>query len=260
MTAGNLVDTRVPALFYVVSGWANGSYQAASDDYPFELRLTVTYYTGSSYVQVAQTAQFNKSLTGWQYVSSNLVFPAKENAMINEIRFEVCYYGHPGIALFDNISVFEGTTTSSAYYAYDEEGRLIAEKVGSGYTRYRYNSSGDMVQAWDHRNNIYNYNYNSKHLPISTVHQTHTYSASVFEVTNPSSQLGTLTVESSTQYSYNASWQCTKVETYDGAIGATGTTYTVSHTAYYPINSTTPVALWGRVQSETDALGRTTRY
>lgn len=256
---------------YIIAGFAKGTGQVASTHGRFAIRADVYYYNGSGNEDtvISKYFTFQNNCKDWQFVSGTI--DINEYACIHYIDI-VCEYSYQpsGYALFDNIAMIESTDDSVVKYGYytEEDGNLngLLRVKYSGYhmEAYEYNDDRQITRVANNRGEIHDYTYATNGVDISSeLYYTFTPKYYPYLADNPDASIEK-TPKTKTTYSYNNYGQLLSTNTYEVEYNSSGSIVTKSGTEYIYSSSTYITTagskIFGALQSETDSLGRTTRY
>ena len=229
---------------YRISGRGYSASDLASSNSTFGIRVIVTYLEewGDPYTEEF-FVPFNKFIDTWQYASE--VFDSS-GQFIYSIEISCEFNGQIGTAYFDDISLsYLGTDNSPTTYTYDVNG--MPKTMGSGYDTVWYTYVGTKLTGEISRRSATIYNYSGDR--VESVEQYRFIGTSGvnwgFDVNNA-------TLRATTTYTYNSYGQPTVEKTTSTSEGDL-----VSVKTY---NTTSGSHIFGALTSETDSLGRTTRY
>jgi len=243
----------------------------------FGIKLKVEYYTlGGSEEEIYRFA-FSKETDEWQYLSGTCVIPA--GMPVKRVTVYCEYTNNVGTACFDNISVQCDVSDNIDQYYYNDEGLLGIQVSGHDAILYEYYSNGNLLCSTD-KNGYTIYTYDSKNRVTkeefyvfdgdfwhgNLIDQNGFLKPSFdtawtsFEV-----NLGNFTLKYINEYAYNNYGLPTDsiFKSYpDNSLGfdaeenldpdeilTSATTYNLGTSKHF-----------GSVATETDSLGRTTRY
>ena len=154
---GNENDT------YIVSAWAkaNAVEDSGDESRRFNISIRVVYSDGS--ISWRQAAQFNKSISDWQFASSAFTL-SDDNAATKKtsakIEVYLRYHSQANKAYFDNVQLIKDVSQS---YTYDEDGNVISvQKDAEQKSTMEYNNS-NLTKSIDAKGYAYTYNYDGKH-------------------------------------------------------------------------------------------------
>ena len=255
---------------FTVSGFAKAAAQIANEEAYFSIDVNVYYYGYSDYDTLY--FNFNKELTGWQFLSGT--FQTAPGKIVQYIDVCCTYAYQPNEAVFDTISLVEEKGNNAVNYLYNDKGLLAFTYTPSDCAFYEYDDANNLIFAYDSQGNGCYYKYNGKILQSET---TFKYDTDEFNLrdwylndrvttgTNLVDQLTNFcTVISKTEYNINTYGLNTSTVTY-AAIGDDVTeatqksnTPTLSSSTVYNLTEGSP--LFGRVTSTTDTAGNITRY
>ncbi len=245
-----------------VSGFGRATQALSGDKGIFALRLEVTYNTIYGDVTDIKYFNFSKETDAWQYVSGQYIIP--ENPDVKEIKICCEYTNIPGSAYFDEISVMYNPDGSNIeqYYYYEDTGKLGLHVVGDYATYYTYDENGNVAEVLD-INGKTEYMYSENNNIVTETHSTYSgififhrliengqLTENQDQLNDVNATLGTFTVKMESVYSYNGDGL--PVETYT----VDPTDIILSSSSTYTSDSVT----YGSIATETDTLGRTTRY
>ncbi len=146
---------------YIVSGWAKAdAVPATNSNRKFKISITVTYSDGTAVVK--PPAEFNTSVSGWQYTSRafNLDDGTSANKKPVKIGIYVRYWCGANTAYFDNIQLIKDNAQS---YTYDKDGNLVTiAKNAENKSSMEY-SNTNLIKETDVNGNSFSYTYDSKH-------------------------------------------------------------------------------------------------
>ena len=210
----------------------------------FGIRVIVTFIdTDGEEVPSEIYIPFNKYVDTWQYVSETVEITSPFVSCI-EIRCE--FNNQIGTAYFDDISFsYLGTDNSPTTYTYDENG--MPRSVESGYDKVWYTYVGTKLTGEISRRSATIYNYSGDR--VESVEQ---YRFIETSGVNWGFDVNNATLRATTTYTYNSYGQPTVEKTTSTSEGDL-----VSVKTY---NTTAGSHIFGALTSETDSLGRTTRY
>lgn len=167
---------------YIVSGWAKADAVPENDDKTrrFKISVKVTYSDGS--VNWRQAAEFNRSISGWQYAACAFNLDDGTTAKKTPIKISLYlrYHQQANTCLFDNIQLVKDVASS---YTYDSKGNVVSvqnnadQKVSMEYNNtdltksintkgysytYAYDAKHNVKTATSQRGTTYNYTYDTK--------------------------------------------------------------------------------------------------
>ena len=253
---------------FTVSGFAKAAAQIANEEAYFSIDVNVYYYGYSDYDTLY--FNFNKELTGWQFLSGT--FQTEPGKIVQYIDVCCTYAYQPNEAFFDTISLVEEKGNNAANYLYNDKGLLEFTYTPSDCVYYEYDGYDNLIFTYDSKGNGHYSQYNGKKLVSET---TFKYDAEAFNlrdwylndrVTTGANLVDQLacTVISKTEYNINTYGLNTSTVTY-AAIGDDVTeatqksnTPTLSSSTVYNLTEGSP--LFGRPTSTTDTSGNTTVY
>ena len=248
---GHYYDETEPRVF-TVSGWALGSEQSANEDALFEIRLILVYYNLAGQEEtVTHTLPFNKYLTDWQYVCAGFATDP-EKGMVKSATLRLCYSGHAGDVMFDDLCVTEDSA-ETASYTYDTYGRVQSCRQGKNTTWYYYADliNGKLLYTLAGDGTVYEYGYNEFD-QIQTVKYRRYTAGPITQYTyrgaRESSEL-----QSTTTYNYD---ETTRLLTSVSTVGTDGTCTVTS----YRYDTTGSSPLYGTLREETASDGSYTLY
>ena len=202
---------------YIVSGWAKAdAVPISSTDRKFKLTITVDYTDNTT--KTKQSADFNPSISEWQYVSKAFTLDdgnANTNKTPKQIRIGINYSKQANTAYFDNVSLVKEPVAS---YTYDNEGNLISVSANAQQkSTLEYNADDQVTKSVDPKGGEYTYTYDSM------------------------SRLSTATTQSGAQYTYSYDDQG-HAEQVEGVITEGGTTTKIKsmQTISYPPSAVEP--------------------
>ena len=241
-------------ILFTVSGWGKGTCQSYSDFSNFSIWVEVKYYDGTTYGTTENHFfLFDKGITDWQFTSGGFATDP-DKGIIDTIIIRIMYTEHSGIGYFDNISLVRDSYTTKIY-DYNSLGYITSYQSGSQTSWYSYDTEDeynpDKVKRIVHSDGTiidYDY-YNSGNI------RTEDYR----KYTEPVPDTG-IVIESNiedqycTLYTYNDYGQPTATVVFDVS-ESEGEIH--SSTEYNTANGS---HIFGTVSSETDSLGKVTRY
>ena len=255
---------------FTVSGFAKAAAQIANEEAYFSIDVNVYYYGYSDYDTLY--FNFNKELTGWQFLSGT--FQTAPGKIVQYIDVCCTYAYQPNEAFFDTISLVEEKGNNAANYLYNDKGLLEFTYTPSDCAFYEYDAANNLIFAYDSQGNGCYYKYNGKILQSET---TFKYDTDEFNLrdwylndrvttgTNLVDQLTNFcTVISKTEYNINIYGLNTSTVTYaaigDDVTEATQKSNTPRLTSNTVYNLTAGSPLFGRPTSTTDTSGNTVVY
>ena len=154
--SGNEGDT------YIVSGWAKANAVPENDDKSrrFKISVRVVYSTGDPVWK--QAAEFNRSISDWQFTSSAFTLDDGTTANRTPVRIDIYvrYHQQCNTAYFDNIQLIKDVSQS---YTYDKDGNVITvQKDAEQKSKMEYSNS-DLTKYIDAKGYAYTYDYDDKH-------------------------------------------------------------------------------------------------
>ena len=254
---------------FTVSGFAKAAAQIANEDAYFSIDVNVYYYGYSDYDTLY--FNFNKELTGWQFLSGT--FQTAPGKIVQYIDVCCTYAYQPNEAFFDTISLVEEKSNNAVNYLYNDKGLLEFTYTPSDCAFYEYDAANNLNFAYDSQGNGCYYKYNGKILQSET---TFKYDTDEFNLrdwylndrvttgTNLVDQLTNFcTVISKGEYNINAYGLNTSTVSYSATgnvKSATQKTNTPKLTSSTEYNLTAGSPLFGRPTSTTDTSGNTIIY
>lgn len=147
---------------YIVSGWARASAVPRADDdsRKFKININVKYSDGTSVIK--SPAEFNHSVTDWQYTSAAFNLSDKDNATNKtpvSITIYLSYQYQANYAYFDNICLVKDNAQS---YTYDSDGNLISVVDNSEEKSKMEYTNSDLTKNIDAKGYAYKYEYDEK--------------------------------------------------------------------------------------------------
>ena len=261
-------DKIYDPMTFKIAAFGKGTKQFYSNDSTFRLKVMIQYYRGSTlgYEVKEKCFDFNPAITDWQFITGTVTTSAEPGYLVQEIVVALEYNHQPGEAYFDNISVYpcdDETITENEYYS---NGRLHWTKNGDYMEFYRYDSTtGQMIVSLNNRGDYYEYDYTLNDVSTANVQTmsvyeykgTYAYNAENIETEIVGIQEKTL--KSKTTYQYNAYGQITQQT--DSFVEIDLVTLHPQYlSSSYVYETTAGSKIFGALLSETDSLGRTTRY
>jgi len=239
---------------YTVSGWGKGTAQSYSGASDFSIRVEVKYYNGTTYGTTENHYfEFDRGITDWQFVSGGFATdPSK--GLIDTITVYIMYTNHAGDGYFDSISVLRDSDTTSVY-GYNANGYISSYQVGRHRSWYSYygadeESAGEIKFEIRSNGDVIDYTYDSQRRVEFETHSR--YNGTV--PSNGAIDLTQIDTQYVCYYAYNAYGQPTFTTVSEAGDGGktlnTSTAYNVSDGSH----------IFGTVASETDSLGKVTRY
>ena len=231
---------------YIVSGWAKAN--AMPDDdvaRRFKISVRIVYSTGDPVWK--QAAEFNRSISDWQFASSAFTLDDGTTANRTPVRIDIYlrYHQQCNTAYFDNVQLIKDVSQS---YTYDKDGNVITvQKDAEQKSKMEYSDS-NLTKNIDAKGYAYTYDYDDKHNMTKATSQrglTYNYTydsdglATQLEAISPNKDVG---MKSTVTYSNNKAY-ASALSDQDGK----ETTYV------YDENR-------GTLLSETDSSGTTTTY
>ena len=244
----------------------------------FGIKLKVEYYTlGGSEEEIYRFA-FSKETDEWQYLSGTCVIPA--GMPVKRVTVYCEYTNNVGTACFDNISVQCDVSDNIDQYYYNDEGLLGIQVSGDDAILYEYYSNGNLLCSTDKNGYTILYTYDRKNRV--TKEEVYTFDGEFWygniidqsgflkpsldtAWTSFEANLGNFTLKYINEYAYNNYGLPTDsiFKSYpDNTLGfdaeenldpdeilTSATTYNLGTSKHF-----------GSVATETDSLGRTTRY
>ena len=263
-------DTRYNNKTFIVSGFSKGTGQVRHADGEYSsahrLRVEVKYYLGSNqYIYDNIYYDFAVGTGDWQFVCGN--FTTDPDKFIYSIKVYCEYSYQPsGYALFDNICVTECTDNSTVKYEYYESGikeGLLRVKT-SGYYReyYEYDDNRQLTRKANNRGDIYDYLHNGSTIYEVTAELYYTFVLSGsggchnYPYTNddPDDPI-TKTGKTRTEYRYTSYGQLRETDTSE--MYNTDSQHIVTTNVY---KTTSGSKIFGAIVSQTDSLGRETKF
>ena len=266
----------------IISAFGKATSVLPNNDSKFALRLEITYFTyNDDPVTEEKYFDFSKETDAWQYLSGTYIIPAGK--AIKELKICCEYSNNVGMAYFDDISVQYSPDGETDQYYYNEEGLLGVHVSGRNATVYKYYSDGDVLYSCNN-NGVTWYEYDLKHRV--TLEEYYTFSGDFWHGNlidsngnlKPSSDsawssfeynIDDITLNYANKYEYNEyglptnttfkSYENSSTAMSDKEMSAdtiTPTEILSSYTTYNLGNS----KHFGSVDTETDTLGKTTRY
>ena len=228
-----------------ISGFGYADSIQKNNTSKFGLQITATYSNGTS---ESAFIPFTSDTGNWQFTGGTYTV---ENKAVRSIDISCVYAYQGGTAYFDDIIVAvenEATTTVNSYYP--ETGLPHYTKSGSSVVWYEYNDDRDLTrQITNDGMAVYQYddNHNVTRMDYYTYGGTLKYTASTYSGTG----IGTPVLKYETSHTYNAYGLPTATST----VSADGT---ITSSTTYDTGSSSRT--FGAVLTETDSLGRVTRY
>ena len=235
---------------YIVSGWAKADAVPTNTQRKMKLTITVVYTDNTT--KSKTSADFNPSISDWQYVSKAFTLDdgnANTNKTPKEIKIGMNYSMQANKAYFDNISLVKEPVAS---YTYDSKGNLISVSANAQQkSTLEYNSNDQVTKSVEPKGGEYTYSYDSNsRLKTATTQSGATYTygydnkGHTEQVEGSVTEGGTTTKIKSTQaISYPSS---------------SSTTYTVTnHDTRDKVSSATYNAKNGTLTNTTDSTGTT---
>ena len=147
---------------YIVSGWARASAVPRADDdsRKFKININVKYSDGTSVIK--SPAEFNHSVSDWQYTSAAFNLSDKDNATNKtpvSITIYLSYQYQANYAYFDNICLVKDNAQS---YTYDSEGNLISVVDNSEKKSEMEYTNSDLTKYIDAKDYAYKYKHDEK--------------------------------------------------------------------------------------------------
>lgn len=170
---------------YIVSGWAKANAVPKNEGDTRKFKISVRVYYTDGYDLYKTPAEFNYSISDWQYTSTAFTLSDDDettNRIPTAVRIYLSYQNQANKVYFDNICLEKDNAQS---YIYNEDGKLISvvdnskEKSTMEYTNsdltknidakgyayeYEYDDNHNMTKATSQNGVNYNYTYNGKGL------------------------------------------------------------------------------------------------
>ena len=258
-TATTSADLATPKI-YKISGFAKADKQMSNTSSRFALRVDVTYYNETE----PHTYWFdfaNTPANQWQFTSGTFDVCANGGAVKNiTVSCVYDYQSGLGTAYFDNITVVEVKDGSAESYTYYDNGMPKTYDNG-GYQEWYYyeddNTSTNLTKKITSTKGITEYTYDAKNRIIQEVYYEYdgTFAGDESEIT--------ITPRTKTTYTYNSYGLITNTTVRTVQYSGTTLVDTVpanvlsSDKTY---NLTAGCRHFGSLATETDTLGRITRY
>ena len=259
-TGTSSADKSEPKI-YKIAGFGKGTGQMYNTSSRFALKVDVKYYSNTVSGEDTKTYwfDFETSLTDWQFVSGSFDVCA-DGGVVERIDVSCVYDYQKGTAYFDNITLVEVRDGSAESYTYYDNGMPKTYNSGDYKEWYFYtdnNTSEKISRKVTSTGGVTEYAYDSKGRVINDVYYEYTGN---FDGTMSSV---TLIPKVKTTYTFNSYGLITKTEMrtvrYSGTtLIDTSPANVIATTKSY--NTTSGSQTFGVLTSETDALGRTTRY
>ena len=247
-----------PQKQYRLSGraWSQSAYKNAESKFELRAEITELYFENGALCSgtKVRSLEFNRDYDSWQFVSGYISTSA--NRFIDKIEIICDYSRQKGTAYFDDISFcYIGNESLPQTTEYGDNG--LPTKVSDGISEkyYEYNSD-DTVKTVITRRSVTTYTYDAKgRLTSVSVYNflgDPTKDKCGYTAASPK------TLRSRTNYIYNSYGLVTSTETYtvDKNTGSVDKKITSSKTYCLTAGS----RIFGAPATETDSLGRVTRY
>ena len=246
--------SEIPSSFKL-SGWAKGTVANSSPMLSFKLKATLNYRTSTGTIDSEYyDVKFDKGITDWQFASGVIEVSADKGTLISVV-VEAAYHNGSGTGYFDNISLVANSELGSVY-GYNTSGFAEYVLKGTQRTWYKYDADADHnnpVKVISSSKSYVKYEYD--YLGRLTVEQHGRYTGVYVPGTDSYAAVGGGIagehIVYSTMYTYDEYGQVT--ESFTSGAGDTLT----SSTSYI---TTTGSHIFGVTESETNSLGKTTRY
>ena len=246
---------------YRISGRAMASGVLANENSRFEIRAEITEIYFENGVQktaiVSKSIKFNKSNPGWQFASA--IIETTKNRFVDKIVVYCDYSYQIGTAFFDEIAVcYIGTDSCPSNTEYNENG--MPRKIMSGNNgKYYLYTAGNQVEYEIGIRSVTKYTYDGRHRvsTVSVYNFLGTWGEDYFGFDPDTSDKTLRTV---TLYDYDDYGLITNIRTtsYKTENGTTTAESALNTSRTYDTASGSRI--FGALLSETDTLGRTTKY
>ena len=147
---------------YIVSGWAKANAVPENDDKTrrFKISVKVTYSDGS--INWRQAAEFNRSISDWQFASSAFNLDDGTSAKKTPVKITVYvrYHQQANTCFFDNIQLIKDVSSS---YTYDSKGNITSVQSNAQQKASMEYNNTDLTKSINPKGYSYIYNYDSKH-------------------------------------------------------------------------------------------------
>lgn len=147
---------------YIVSGLAKADAVPENDGKTrrFKISVKVTYSDGS--VNWRQAAEFNRSISGWQYAASafNLDDGTSAKKTPTQISIYLRYHQQANACVFDNLQLVKDVASS---FTYDSKGNVVSVQSNAEQKASMEYNNTDLTKSINTKGYSYTYDYDAKH-------------------------------------------------------------------------------------------------